>query len=151
MGRLSDESERDPMRNASREIVFVSWVCCALASAVIAKNTTQPAAQRPLIPANPSKVYSKVPPIRPLDRRALVRRHNVTLSTHDPLTPLSVGNGEFAFTTDITGLQTYPEYHQQGMALGTQSQWGWHTMPNPNGYKLADILDDYSVWFVNNR
>jgi len=26
----------------------------------------------------------------------------------DPLTPLSVGNGEFAFTADITGLQTYP-------------------------------------------
>ena len=98
------------MRNASLEIVFVSWVCCALASAVIAKNTTQPAAQRPRIPVNPSKVYSKVPPIRPLDLRALVRRHNVTLSTPDPLTPLSVGNSEFAFTADITGLQTYPEY-----------------------------------------
>jgi hypothetical protein len=133
------------MRAASREIIFGVWVCCALVSAAIAKNTTQSAAQRPRVPANPSKVDSKVPPMRPLDRRALVRRHNVTLSTADPLTPLSVGNGEFAFTADITGLQTYPEYHQQGMALGTQSQWGWHTMPNPNGYKLADILDDYVV------
>ena len=138
-------SERDLMRTASREIILGVWVCCALVSAAIAKNTTQSAAQRPRVPANPSKVDSKVPSMRPLDRRALVRRHNVTLSTADPLTPLSVGNGEFAFTADITGLQTYPEYHQQGMALGTQSQWGWHTMPNPNGYKLADILDDYVV------
>ena len=138
-------SERDLMRTASREIILGVWVCCALVSAAIAKNTTQSAAQRPRVPANPSKVDSKVPSRHPLDRRALVRRHNVTLSTADPLTPLSVGNGEFAFTADITGLQTYPEYHQQGMALGTQSQWGWHTMPNPNGYKLADILDDYVV------
>jgi hypothetical protein len=133
------------MRTANREIILGVWVCCALVSAAIAKNTTQSAAQRPRVPANSSKVDSKVPSRRPLDRRALVRRHNVTLSTADPLTSLSVGNGEFAFTADITGLQTYPEYHQQGMTLGTQSQWGWHTMSNPNGYKLADILDDYVV------
>ncbi len=80
-----------------------------------------------------------------IDRRALVTRHNVTLNKPDPLTPLSVGNGEFTFTADITGLQTFPKYHQQGMSLGTQSQWGWHTSPNPKGYKLADILEDYVV------
>jgi hypothetical protein len=84
-------------------------------------------------------------PGRQIDRRALVSRHNVTLNKPDALTPLSVGNGEFAFTADITGLQTFPEYHQQGMPLGTQSQWGWHTLPNPQGYKLADILEDYPV------
>ena len=80
-----------------------------------------------------------------IDRRALVMRHNITLNKPDSLTPLSVGNGEFAFTADITGLQTFPEYHQQGMALGTQSHWGWHSMPNRDNYRLADILDDYSV------
>jgi hypothetical protein len=80
-----------------------------------------------------------------IDRRALVTRHNVTLNKPDPLTPLSVGNGEFAFTADITGLQTFPQYHQQGMPLGTQSQWGWHTLPNPEGYQLANILQDYVV------
>jgi len=37
----------------------------------------------------------------------------VVLEKSDPLTPLSVGNGEFAFTADITGLQTLPDYHQQ--------------------------------------
>jgi hypothetical protein len=80
-----------------------------------------------------------------IDRRALVRRHNVTLNKPDPLCPLSVGNGEFAFTADITGLQTFPQYHQQGIPLGTQSQWGWHSLPNPKAYKLTDILDDYEV------
>ncbi len=80
-----------------------------------------------------------------IDRLALVRRHNVTLDKPDPLTPLSVGNGEFAFTADITGLQTFPQFHQQGIPLGTQSQWGWHSLPNTKGYKLADVVEDYEV------
>jgi len=82
-----------------------------------------------------------------IDRRALVTRHNVTLNKSDPLTPLSVGNGEFAFTADVTGLQTFPQYYQQGMSLGTQSQWGWHTIPPAEGksYTLVDILENYFV------
>jgi hypothetical protein len=80
-----------------------------------------------------------------IDRRALVMRHRVVLDEPDPLTPLSVGNGEFAFNADITGLQTFSEYHQQGTPLCTQSQWGWHTQPNPEGYKIADALEDYEV------
>ena len=82
---------------------------------------------------------------RRIDRHALVSRHNVVFNKPDPLTPLSVGNGEFAFTADITGLQTFPQYHQQGMPLGTYSQWGWHSLPNPEGYELTDVLDEYSV------
>jgi hypothetical protein len=80
-----------------------------------------------------------------INRQELVRRNNVTLIKADPLTPLSVGNGEFAFTADITGLQTFGEYYEKGMPLGTQSQWGWHTMPNPKKYKLSDILEYYTV------
>jgi len=80
-----------------------------------------------------------------IDRHALVTRNNVKLSAPDALNPLSVGNGEFAFTADITGLQTFPELHEKGMPLGTQSHWGWHSMPNPKGYKLSDVLDDYDV------
>ncbi|OHB77949.1 MAG: glycoside hydrolase family 65 [Planctomycetes bacterium RBG_16_55_9] len=80
-----------------------------------------------------------------MDRRALVTRHNITLTKSDPLTPLSVGNGEFAFTADITGLQTFAEYHEQGMPLGTQSQWAWHSLPNPDGYALSDVLESYDV------
>jgi len=80
-----------------------------------------------------------------IDRRALVTRHNVTLNKPDPLTPLSVGNGEFAFTADITGLQTFPDYHNKGMPLGTLAQWGWHTLPNPEGYKLDDVMEFFDV------
>ncbi|MBN1815722.1 MAG: hypothetical protein JW828_00085 [Sedimentisphaerales bacterium] len=80
-----------------------------------------------------------------IDRRALVQRHTITLYRPDPLTPLSVGNGEFAFTADITGLQTFPEFHETGMPLGTQSQWGWHSMPNPEGLQLQDVLHGYQV------
>jgi hypothetical protein len=80
-----------------------------------------------------------------IDRFALVTRHNVTLTKPDPLTPLSVGNGEFAFTADVTGLQTFPAYHEKGMPLGTLSQWGWHSLPNPQGYRMADVLEEYEV------
>ncbi len=80
-----------------------------------------------------------------IDRFALVTRHNVTLTKPDPLTPLSVGNGEFAFTADVTGLQTFPAYYEKGMPLGTLSQWGWHSLPNPQGYRMADVLEEYEV------
>jgi protein-glucosylgalactosylhydroxylysine glucosidase len=77
-----------------------------------------------------------VPPTttRPIDRQALVTRHNVTLTRFDTESPLSVGNGEFAFTVDATGLQTFPDAFDQTIPLGTLSQWGWHTAPNPDGW-----------------
>ena len=69
----------------------------------------------------------------PIDRAALVQRHNPALRQFDPLSPLSVGNGEFAFTADVTGLQTFPEAYEQAMPLCTMSQWGWHRAPLPAG------------------
>ena len=68
--------------------------------------------------------------IAKIDRFALVSRHNPVIRKIDPLSPLSVGNGEFAFTCDITGLQTFPEEYANAMPLCTMSQWGWHTKPN---------------------
>ena len=44
-----------------------------------------------------------------IDRRALVTRHNPTLTRIDPASPLMVGNGNLGFTADITGLQTFQE------------------------------------------
>ena len=81
----------------------------------------------------------------PIDRRALVTRHSVAIDKPDPLTPLSVGNGEFAFTADITGLQTFPHAHQAGMPLGTHAQWAWHSLPNAEGYRLEDALENYTA------
>lgn len=80
-----------------------------------------------------------------IDRFALVNRHNIINSQIDPLNSLSVGNGEFAFTADITGLQSFPEYHESGIPLGTQSQWGWHSFPNPKNYKPRDVYKKYKV------
>jgi hypothetical protein len=92
-----------------------------------------------------AEIRTAAPTDSRIDRFALVTRHNVTLTEPDPLTPLSVGNGQFAFTADITGLQTFPEYHEPGVPLCTQAQWGWHSLPNREGYKPADALEMYDV------
>ena len=72
----------------------------------------------------------------PIDRHALVTRHDVVLTNFDAANPLSVGNGEFAFTVDATGLQTFPEAFDHTTPLGTLSDWGWHTIPNTNGWSI---------------
>ncbi|MEY4918475.1 MAG: hypothetical protein RL616_2388, partial [Verrucomicrobiota bacterium] len=71
----------------------------------------------------------------PIDRHALVTRHNVVLTNADVNSPLSVGNGEFAFTADVTGLQSFDARYGE-TPLTTMAQWGFHTMPNPHGYAL---------------
>ena len=72
----------------------------------------------------------------PIDRHALVTRHDVVLRQFDAANPLSVGNGGFAFTVDVTGLQTFPEAFAYTTPLGTLSDWGWHTFPNTNGWSI---------------
>ena len=72
----------------------------------------------------------------PIDRHALVTRHNVVLHQFDANNPLTVGNGEFAFTVDATGLQTFPDAFEHTIPLGTLSDWGWHTAPNPNNWSI---------------
>lgn len=79
----------------------------------------------------------------PIDREALLERNNPAVTEFDSLASLSVGNGEFAFTVDITGLQTFPEKYAKGVPLGTQSQWGWHSFPNPNNYKPEEALENF--------
>ena len=72
----------------------------------------------------------------PIDRHALVTRHNVVLTNADVSSPLSVGNGEFAFTADVTGLQTFESDYNNTIPLSTMAQWGFHSMPNPQGFSL---------------
>ena len=86
-----------------------------------------------------------------VDRKAVVRRHAVEMADIDPRSPLSVGNGELCLTVDVTGLQTFPEQYPvtdpaggaAGTLLGTQSQWGWHSVPRPDGVDLADTRRPY--------
>ncbi len=79
-----------------------------------------------------------------LDRRQIVTRHNPTLTAPDVASALQVGNGEFAFAVDITGLQTFAEDYRRGMPLGTMAQWAWHTFPNSNNYQLSEVMKDYA-------
>ena len=74
-------------------------------------------------------------PSGPIDRKAVVSRHNPHIISLDTLGSLTVGNGHFAFTVDATGLQTFPIYYSNGMPLGTMSDWGWHSFPNTQNYK----------------
>ena len=64
-----------------------------------------------------------------IDRHALVRRHNPSVTKFDPFSALSVGNGEFAFTADVTGLQTFSNECEKRFPLCTTSHWAWHNTP----------------------
>jgi hypothetical protein len=49
---------------------------------------------------------------------------------------MAVGNGDFAFNFDVTGLQSFPDYYEKTMPVGILSDWGWHSFPNPSGFSL---------------
>jgi hypothetical protein len=81
-----------------------------------------------------------------IDRRALVTRHNPVVREVNVDAPMTVGNGGFAFTCDITGLQTFTaDYHREGVPVETQSRWCWVTDENPNNYTLADASKDFTL------
>lgn len=82
--------------------------------------------------------------LQKIDRNAVVKRHNVKVSSIDTLGSLNVGNGKFAFTVDATGLQSFPEFYEKGVPLGTQSEWGWHTAPNTENYAFSETLKAYN-------
>ncbi len=79
-----------------------------------------------------------------IDRVALLERNSPQIHAFDSLASFSVGNGEFAYTADITGMQTFPQHYLKGVPLGTQSQWGWHSFSNPNDYKFEETLKKYN-------
>jgi len=81
-------------------------------------------------------VLSSAAAAAPIDRYALVTRHNPTITKVDPSAPFMVGNGNFAFTADITGLQTFQDSYSSLVPLMTQAQWAWHSFPNPGKFTL---------------
>ncbi|MEO6673412.1 MAG: hypothetical protein ABIN93_08265, partial [Ginsengibacter sp.] len=80
-----------------------------------------------------------------INRKALVQRHNVVVTNADTLSALTVGNGSFAFTVDITGLQTFTKDYERGVPLGTESEWGWHSFIDTAGYKREEALKTYHL------
>ncbi len=89
--------------------------------------------------ADPARGDTGQPPI---DRRAVVSRHNVVRTGLNRRSPLQVGNGRFAFGADVTGLQTFA-------AFNTLSEWAWHTAPLPAGQTPADLHD--ATWQSRTR
>ncbi len=82
---------------------------------------------------------------QPINREAVVKRHNVHVTKIDSLSSLTVGNGNFAFTVDATGMQSFPEAYAKGVGLGTQSVWGWHSFPNTENYKIEEAYKTYDL------
>jgi protein-glucosylgalactosylhydroxylysine glucosidase len=85
-------------------------------------------------PAEHGRILTSMP-TAPIDREALVRRHSIRIRSADGTLPVTVGNGEFAFTADFTGLQTFPELYASHIPLCTMSQWGWHSFPVPQALR----------------
>jgi NAD(P)-dependent dehydrogenase (short-subunit alcohol dehydrogenase family) len=89
-----------------------------------------------------------------IDRCALITRHRVTLTAPHPENVLTVGNGDFGYTADITGMQSFTAYHDAAAAASrgevavntaTMSNWGWHEMPNPEGFTLENAMTTYDT------
>lgn len=77
------------------------------------------------------------------DSKALVLRHNIVLTKADSLSSIVLGNGRFAFSIDVTGLQTFISNYQKGAPLETESEWGSHHVVNAEEYQKAEALDAY--------
>lgn len=86
-------------------------------------------------------------PHRAIDRQALVRRHNPVVTRFDPYSCLSLGNGEAAFTADITGLQTFTSECEKQFPLCTASHWGWHSVAPPQGLSRDSLrYEEYDTY-----
>lgn len=108
-----------------------------------------------------------------VDRRRLVRRHNPVLTAAHPTGALTVGNGDVALTVDITGLQTFPGFHElvpdpQRVAgtgidglpeqrtrafdrddfqipLRTQSSWAWYRTRTTREFDRRETVTRYET------
>lgn len=70
-----------------------------------------------------------------IPRQSLVSRFNPARNASSLVTPMQVGNGNFAFGADVTGLQTFQPFN-------ILSSWGWKNDSLPPGTTQADV-DDY--------
>ena len=73
-----------------------------------------------------------------IDRHAVVKRNHPIITEADYLASLSVGNGHFATTVDVTGLQSYPFEYGAGVPLNAMSDWGWHKFENTDNLSPAE-------------
>ncbi|WP_370621976.1 hypothetical protein [Bacillus sp. JCM 19034] len=72
-----------------------------------------------------------------MNKKEVIERHNPHISKVEANAPLSLGNGDFGFSVDFTGLQSFPNSYDA--PLSTQSNWGWHYTKGKRAYKNEDI------------
>lgn len=77
-----------------------------------------------------------------IDRKSVVSRFNPSRNASSSSTPMQVGNGNFAFGADVTGLQTFLPY-------AILSSWGWKNDSFPPGKTLEDVLSYEGVQLLN--
>jgi len=70
-----------------------------------------------------------------IDRKAVVTRHNIV--TTDVTQILALGNGEFCFGVDGSGLQTF--------GGNIMANWAWHSYPLPEGATMADVPETGTI------
>ncbi|KUJ23340.1 uncharacterized protein LY89DRAFT_606147 [Mollisia scopiformis] len=80
-----------------------------------------------------------------IDRQVIVSQFNPTRYASSNSTPMQVGNGNFAFGTDVTGLQTF-------LPFGTLSSWGWHNFSLPTDANQT-VPEDFTGldWWTHGR
>ncbi|KAI1210463.1 Six-hairpin glycosidase-like protein [Annulohypoxylon truncatum] len=79
------------------------------------------------------------------DRRQVVRSFNPHRNASSQTTPLQVGNGNFAFGVDVTGLQTFSPF-------ATMSTWGWHNFSLPTTVGQTSVNDFTGLdWWTHGR
>ncbi|KAI0910237.1 Six-hairpin glycosidase-like protein [Ustulina deusta] len=80
-----------------------------------------------------------------IDRRVVVRAFNPRRNVSSATTPLQVGNGNFAFGVDVTGLQTFSPF-------ATMSTWGWHNFSLPTTPGQTSVEDFVGLdWWTHGR
>ncbi|RAK06900.1 hypothetical protein C8C77_12040 [Halanaerobium saccharolyticum] len=74
-----------------------------------------------------------------INRYQLVNRNNPILKNKDLNSPFTLGNGEFAFTADFTGLQTFYKSYAEEIPINTMAQWGWHSFNSEENYDRKNL------------
>ncbi|KAI9684614.1 MAG: hypothetical protein M1822_005702 [Bathelium mastoideum] len=80
-----------------------------------------------------------------VDRRQIVQSFNPYRTASSNSTPLQVGNGNFAFGADVTGLQTFLPYN-------ILSTWDWHNSSLPSSPGQTSPADFTGLdWWTHGR
>ncbi len=88
-----------------------------------------------------AQVYAEI-----IDRQIVVSNFSPGVTNLDKSSPFTLGNGKFAFTADITGLQSFADdYFNAGFPLETKARWAWHTKFG-KAYDLAEASEEYDAY-----